>query len=54
MKKRPERPRAPLCHIAVMNWRAELREIEATIQAYQARAASLRRSIKAVEDNKEA
>jgi hypothetical protein len=35
--------------ISLMNWRAELREIEAYIRAYQAQAASLRKSIKALE-----
>jgi hypothetical protein len=35
--------------VSLMNWRAELRDIESTIPAYQARAASLRKSIKALE-----
>jgi hypothetical protein len=38
-----------MTNLAVMNWKAALREIEATLKAYKARAAPLRKSIKQAE-----
>lgn len=36
-------------NVVLMNWRKELRDIDAVIASYQARAASLRRSIREAE-----